>query len=84
MFIDADKENYLTYYQMLIDELPAGAILLADNVLWYGKVLDAAHADKETEGILFFNKYVLQDERVENMIIPIRDGLMMVRKSAGK
>lgn len=83
VFIDADKENYLAYYQMLIDELPAGAILLADNVLWYGKVLHAAHADKETEGILNFNKFVLHDHRVENMIIPIRDGLMMVQKRAG-
>jgi predicted O-methyltransferase YrrM len=80
VFIDADKENYLTYYQMLIDELPSGGIILADNVLWYGKVLDAANADKETEGILSFNKFVLNDERVENMIVPIRDGLMMVRK----
>ncbi len=80
IFIDADKENYLIYYQMLIDELPSGAIILADNVLWYGKVLDPVHADKETEGILRFNKYVQQDERVENIIIPLRDGLMMVRK----
>lgn len=80
VFIDADKENYLTYYQMLIGELPQGAVVLADNVLWYGKVLDAIHADEETKGILRFNEFVLQDERVENMIVPIRDGLMIVRK----
>jgi predicted O-methyltransferase YrrM len=80
VFIDADKENYLIYYKMLIEALPSGGIILADNVLWYGKVLDPANADEETEGILRFNKFVLNDERVENMIVPMRDGLMMVRK----
>lgn len=81
VFIDADKPRYLDYYQMLIPELPSGAVILADNVLWSGKVLEAVKADDEsTQALLAFNKYVQEDPRVENLILPLRDGMMCIRK----
>lgn len=82
VFIDADKENYCKYYGMLIDGLKPGALILADNVLWSGKVLDEIerHKDLETAAIHAFNQMVMQDERVENLLLPLRDGLMMARK----
>lgn len=79
VFIDADKESYSRYYAMLIDKLKPGAVLLADNVLWSGKVLDEK-MDKDTRAIHQFNEYVQQDDRVENLLIPVRDGIMMIRK----
>lgn len=82
VFIDADKQNYGRYYDMLIDRIPSGAIIIADNVLWSGKVLDASERenDEETRALDAFNKQVQADDRVENVLLPIRDGLMMVRK----
>jgi caffeoyl-CoA O-methyltransferase len=81
VFIDADKDNYLNYYHLLIDRLKPGAVLLADNVLWSGKVTrPAASADIETKVLQEFNAYVTSDPRVENILLPIRDGLMMIRK----
>jgi predicted O-methyltransferase YrrM len=81
IFMDADKINYLSYYKLLIDQLSDRGVLLADNVLWSGKVLaQVKDKDRETEAILAFNDYVQADLRVQNMILPIRDGLMMVRK----
>jgi predicted O-methyltransferase YrrM len=80
IFIDADKENYLNYYHLVFDKLKAGGVILADNAFWDGKVLEAATADREALGIKEFNDFVQSDERVENVLIPIRDGLMMVRK----
>jgi caffeoyl-CoA O-methyltransferase len=81
VFIDADKDNYLNYYQLLIDRIPSGGYILADNVLWSGKVIDAASVnDKDTKAIKEFNMYVQKDDRVENVLFPIRDGLLMVRK----
>ena len=80
VFIDADKENYLNYYKMLIDEMKPGSVILADNAFWDGKVMDKSARDKETRGIQLFNDFVQQDERVENILLPLRDGLMMVRK----
>ena len=80
IFIDADKENYLVYYDLLIDRLKPGAWIIADNVLWDGKVLNAAKADKQTLGIIKFNETVQADSRVENMLLPFRDGLMLIRK----
>lgn len=79
VFIDADKENYGRYYDLIIDRVPLNGIILADNVLWSGKVLNDKH-DKDTRAIVEFNKKVQQDERVENLLLPIRDGIMMVRK----
>jgi caffeoyl-CoA O-methyltransferase len=81
VFIDADKDNYLNYYHLLIDRLKPGAVLLADNVLWSGKVIRAAApSDVETRVLQEFNTFVTSDDRVENILLPIRDGLMMIRK----
>ncbi len=81
VFIDADKENYLNYYNMVFDKVRVGGIIIADNVLWGGKVLkDKPAVDKETRGIKEFNEFVQKDNRVENMLLPLRDGLMIVRK----
>jgi len=81
IFIDADKENYCAYYNLLIDNIKSGGYLIADNVLWSGKVLDLKrNIDYETQGINKFNKLINSDSRVENILLPIRDGLMVVRK----
>jgi caffeoyl-CoA O-methyltransferase len=79
VFIDADKENYSRYYDMVIDKVREGGIILADNVLWSGKVLQAKQ-DKDTRAIVEFNKKIQQDGRVENVLLPIRDGILMIRK----
>lgn len=81
VFLDADKENYLRYYQLLWDRITPGGYLLADNVLWGGKIFNKiALSDKETLGIIEFNEFVQNDSRVENLLLPFRDGLMLVRK----
>lgn len=81
VFIDADKSNYSNYYDLLIDDLPKGAILIADNVLWSGKVIEETKKnDKDTEALKIFNKKITDDNRVENVLLPIRDGLMVIRK----
>lgn len=79
VFIDADKENYSTYFDLIIDNVVSGGFLLADNVLWSGKVLDTK-PDKDTRAILAFNKKIQSDTRVENVLIPIRDGIVLMRK----
>jgi caffeoyl-CoA O-methyltransferase len=79
IFIDADKENYAVYYDLVIDKVKPGGFILADNVLWSGKVL-LAEPDKDTRAILDFNKKIQDDPRVENVLLPIRDGIMMMRK----
>ena len=79
VFIDADKENYSRYYDMVIDKVRDGGIILADNVLWSGKVLQTKQ-DKDTRAIVEFNKKIQQDTRVENVLLPIRDGILMIRK----
>ena len=82
VFIDADKENYLNYYKLLIDKLPQGAVIIADNVLWSGKVIDESQLanDVETKALHDFNQFVKNDDRVENVLMPVRDGLMVIRK----
>lgn len=81
VFIDADKENYTNYYQLIIDKVNAGGIILADNALWDGKVVEnVIYNDKETTAIQAFNQYIQNDGRVENMLLPLRDGIMMIRK----
>ncbi len=79
-FIDADKPNYLKYYGMILPRLREGGFILADNALWDGKVLKTATNNKDTAGIQAFNDFVQNDERVENLLLPFRDGLMMIRK----
>lgn len=81
VFIDADKKNYAAYYDLVIDKVRSGGYIIADNVLWSGKVLDAKEKmDADTKAIDFFNKKVHSDNRVEHMLLPIRDGLMIARK----
>lgn len=82
VFIDADKENYLNYYKMVIDKMPSGGLVIADNVLWSGKVADAKTRkdDEETKALHEFNEYIQQDKSVANVLTPIRDGLMVIRK----
>jgi caffeoyl-CoA O-methyltransferase len=81
VFIDADKKNYLNYYHLVIDKLNKGGLIIADNVLWSGKItMPESAMDRETLALHQFNQFVQQDTRVENMLLPIRDGLMIVRK----
>ncbi len=81
VFIDADKREYIAYYDLLFDKVKQGGFILADNVLWDGKVLeDTPDDDAQTQGILAFNEYIQKDERVENLLLPLRDGLSIIRK----
>ncbi|SIQ52498.1 O-methyltransferase [Pontibacter lucknowensis] len=82
VFIDADKYNYATYYDLVIDRVRAGGYIIADNVLWSGKVLEKYRKklDEDTAALLDFNKKVQDDPRVENMLLPVRDGLMIARR----
>ncbi len=81
VFIDADKREYVQYFELLIDRLDSGAFILADNSLWSGKVLDKPKDDDfQTMGIQAFNELVKNDNRVEKVILPLRDGLTLIRK----
>ncbi len=81
IFIDADKKNYLSYYHLAIEKLKLGGLIIADNVLWSGKVtMPEDKMDRETQALHEFNKFVQEDARVENILLPVRDGLMVVRK----
>jgi caffeoyl-CoA O-methyltransferase len=81
VFIDADKENYVNYYEAVFPKVRQGGFIIADNVLWYGKVIETdASNDKETRGIVAFNQHVKNDHRVGHLLLPVRDGLMFVRK----
>lgn len=82
VFIDADKTNYSNYYDLIIDRLMPGAYIIADNVLWSGKVLDKEQLEKDpdTAGIHAFNQKIQADDRVQNVLFPVRDGLMVIRK----
>lgn len=85
VFIDADKENYSNYYDLIFDKVRKGGYIIADNVLWSGKVVgDSKKMDKDTKAILAFNQKVHQDTRVENVLFPIRDGLMIAKKVSGE
>jgi caffeoyl-CoA O-methyltransferase len=79
VFIDADKENYGAYFDLVFPKVRPGGIVLADNVLWSGKVL-SDKKDKDTRAIHEFNRKIYEDQRVENILLPIRDGIMMIRK----
>lgn len=79
-FIDANKREYIQYYDLLFPFLHSGSVILADNTLWSGHLLDPHYArDKQTAGILAFNDYVSADPRVEQLILPLRDGLSLIR-----
>lgn len=82
VFMDGDKREYTAYYNMLMDNglVGSGSFILADNILWYGKVVEpVAKGDKQTQAIVDFNRIIREDERVENVIIPIRDGINLIR-----
>jgi len=80
VFIDADKPNYSNYYNLIFDKARPGGFIIADNVLWSGKVLDA-EKDENTQALHDFNQMVQADDRVSNVLLPIRDGLMVVCKN---
>jgi predicted O-methyltransferase YrrM len=80
VFIDADKQNYLNYYKLVFDSVAVGGYIIADNVLWSGKVCDDTKQDRETNILRDYNLYIHNDPRVEEVLFPIRDGLMMARK----
>ncbi len=79
VFIDADKENYALYYDLVFEKVNPGGAILADNVLWSGKVTQSK-VDKDTRALIEFNKKIHADNRVESLLLPLRDGIMMVRK----
>jgi predicted O-methyltransferase YrrM len=80
VFIDADKMNYINYYNLIFSQVKIGGYIIADNVLWSGKVADETKIDKDTLLLRSFNDLVSNDERVEEVLLPIRDGLMIARK----
>lgn len=81
VFIDADKENYCNYFEMAIDKVNTGGFILTDNVLWSGNVIKPKESwDAETDGIVKFNELVHRDKRVEHVLFPVRDGIMVARK----
>ncbi len=82
VFIDANKREYSQYYELVFDMVNPGGYILADNVLWDGKVYhEPLPKDAQTQGVYNFNKLIREDNRVENVIIPLRDGLNLIRKS---
>ena len=82
VFVDADKTNYSNYFDLVIDQVKPGGYIIADNVLWSGKVVQPVKdSDKDTRALLDFNKKVHDDSRVDNLLLPIRDGLMILRKN---
>lgn len=81
VFIDADKPNYSNYYHLIIDKLNKGGIILSDNVLWHGKVVEPlGEKDKSTKAVLDYNTLLKNDMRIETVLLPIRDGLTISRK----
>lgn len=82
VFIDADKRQYPEYYRLVFDKIRPGGVIVADDVLWDGKVLETDSRDAQTRGILEFNELVQNDPRVENILLPIRHGLMLIRRKS--
>tara|TARA_Y100000996_G_scaffold264196_1_gene207900 strand:- start:103 stop:747 length:645 start_codon:yes stop_codon:yes gene_type:complete len=82
VFLDADKENYIEYYDLVIEKVKKGGLIIADNVLWTGKVVEPEKDDDElTQYLIDFNKMINEDDRVENIILPLRDGLNVILKN---
>ena len=81
MFIDADKENYPLYWDLVIERMRPGGMYLADNVLWSGKVTEPEKdQDEETRGLVAYSRKVKADPRVDHVLVPLRDGVMLARK----
>tara|TARA_B110000459_G_scaffold48890_1_gene54569 strand:+ start:557 stop:1198 length:642 start_codon:yes stop_codon:yes gene_type:complete len=80
VFLDADKENYIEYFNLIIDKVNSGGVIIADNVLWSGKVIKTDTNDLVTNKLIEFNNLINKDKRIENIILPLRDGLSICRK----
>jgi predicted O-methyltransferase YrrM len=81
VFIDGDKREYIDYYKLSIDKVRSGGYIIADNVLWGGKVLETSSRDPQTIGIIEFNEMIMREKDIEKIILPLRDGLMLIRKN---
>lgn len=80
VFIDADKNNYANYFNLIVDKMNKGGIIISDNVLWYGKVLEKPDPkDEDTKALIAYNELLKKDERLESVMLPIRDGLTLSR-----
>ena len=82
VFLDGDKREYIDYYRLIFDKVTPGGFILADNVLWGGQVLDKETTDLQARGIIDFNEMIRNEKNIEEVIIPVRDGLMLIRKIA--
>lgn len=82
VFIDGDKREYCEYFNLAFDKLKKGGFILADNVFWGGKALGKDSADQQTKGIIEFNELIRNFQGIEKLILPLRDGLMLLRKIA--
>jgi len=81
VFIDGDKREYSEYYHLVIDKIKPGGFILADNVLWGGKVLESGTTDPQARGIIEFNELIKNDVAIEKFILPLRDGIMIIQKT---
>jgi caffeoyl-CoA O-methyltransferase len=82
VFIDGDKREYVEYYKMISDKVKPGGFIIADNVLWGGQVIENETNDPQTRGIINFNKMIQNETKTDNIILSLRDGLMLIRKKA--
>jgi predicted O-methyltransferase YrrM len=80
VYIDGDKREYVEYFRLIIDKVRPGGFIIADNVLWGGKVFEKGIKDPQTKGIIEFNEMINKQKNIENIILPIRDGIMLIRK----
>ena len=80
VFIDGDKREYIEYYKLIIEKVKPGGFILVDNVLWGGKVLETGTTDPQATGIINFNNMIHNETIIEDVIVPLRDGLMLIRK----
>jgi predicted O-methyltransferase YrrM len=82
VFIDADKREYCDYFKLIFRNVRKGGFIIADNVLWGGQVLDETNSDQQAKGIIEFNEMIRNDSRIEKVIMPLRDGLTIIRKTS--
>jgi caffeoyl-CoA O-methyltransferase len=80
VFIDGDKREYVDYYKVVIDKIRSGGFIIADNIFWGGKTLEQHTIDPQARGIIEFNEMITRESLIENLILPIRDGIMVIRK----
>jgi predicted O-methyltransferase YrrM len=80
VYIDGDKREYTEYYNLIINKVKPGGFIIADNVLWGGKVIDKKTSDVQAKGIIRFNEMIKRQKNIENVMLPVRDGLMLIRK----